>query len=270
MNEHEKTVETNTGYKWWAWIATILLVLSLLGYCTRVSERLIDYKNRGKNTIEQGYENSKENFQDRHDANRDLGGKNKISNYYTKLPSNKYYIRIDESLYGLSKRWHVSVPDIVAKNPDLANQSPSKPIDHGEVVNVPDGTNIQGFEAEVVRLTNDARKAQGLAPLKANNGQLNKSAHAKSQAMSDSGQFSHTTSKYGDPFQQMKSFGISYSYAAENIATGQKTPKEVVDAWLNSSGHRQNIMNPNLDTIGVGYVHDKGHDAYWTQQFIGN
>ena len=63
----------------------------------------------------------------------------------------------------------------------------------------------------------------------------------------------------------MKSFGISYRSAGENIAMGYKTPEAVVDGWMNSSGHRANILNSSFTKIGVGYVKD-GH--YWTQIFI--
>lgn len=78
--------------------------------------------------------------------------------------------------------------------------------------------------------------------------------------------FSHTSPTYGSPFDMMKKFGISFRTAGENIAMGQRTPEEVVNAWMNSSGHRQNILNPNFTHIGVGYV-ENGN--YWTQMFIG-
>jgi uncharacterized protein YkwD len=64
----------------------------------------------------------------------------------------------------------------------------------------------------------------------------------------------------------MKSFGITYRSAGENIARGQRSPKEVVTAWMNSAGHRANILNASFTQIGVGYVAD-GH--YWTQMFLG-
>ena len=63
----------------------------------------------------------------------------------------------------------------------------------------------------------------------------------------------------------MKKFGISYTSAGENIAQGQRTPEEVVQAWMNSAGHRANILNNGFTHIGVGYV-ESGN--YWTQQFI--
>ena len=64
----------------------------------------------------------------------------------------------------------------------------------------------------------------------------------------------------------MRSFGITYKTAGENIAMGYSSAQKVMQGWMNSSGHRANILNPSFTQIGVGYVAD-GH--YWTQQFIG-
>jgi uncharacterized YkwD family protein len=124
---------------------------------------------------------------------------------------------------------------------------------------------LSAFEQQVVDLTNQERAKNGLSPLKADV-ELSKVARAKSQDMADNGYFDHNSPTYGSPFDMMKSFGISYQTAGENIAQGQKTPEEVVQAWMNSQGHRENIMNPDYTNIGVGYV-ENGN--YWTQQFIG-
>ncbi|WP_077304427.1 CAP domain-containing protein [Terribacillus halophilus] len=124
---------------------------------------------------------------------------------------------------------------------------------------------LSAFEQQVVELTNQEREKAGLSPLKADV-ELSKVARAKSQDMADNGYFDHNSPTYGSPFDMMKSFGISYQTAGENIAQGQKTPEEVVQAWMNSQGHRENILNPDYTNIGVGYV-ENGN--YWTQQFIG-
>ncbi|PAD21226.1 CAP domain-containing protein [Terribacillus saccharophilus] len=124
---------------------------------------------------------------------------------------------------------------------------------------------LSAFEQQVVDLTNKEREKAGLKALKADT-ELSKVARAKSKDMADNGYFDHNSPTYGSPFDMMKSFGISYKTAGENIAQGQKTPEEVVKAWMNSQGHRENILNPDYTNIGVGYV-ENGN--YWTQQFIG-
>ncbi len=125
-------------------------------------------------------------------------------------------------------------------------------------------SSLSAFETKVVELTNVERSKAGLKPFKTNN-ELSKVSRIKSQDMTDKNYFDHNSPTYGSPFDMMKKFGISYKTAAENIAKGQKTPEEVVKAWMNSSGHRANILNSNLDQIGVGF--DSRSNA-WTQMFI--
>ncbi|NLA72770.1 MAG: secretion protein, partial [Clostridiales bacterium] len=126
-------------------------------------------------------------------------------------------------------------------------------------------TTQNSFESQVVALVNKERAKQGLNPLTVNK-KLSDVARIKSQDMHDKKYFSHNSPTYGSPFEMMKSFGISYKTAGENIAMGYTTPEKVMDGWMNSSGHRANILNASFTQIGVGYVAD-GH--YWTQQFIG-
>jgi len=126
-------------------------------------------------------------------------------------------------------------------------------------------TALNAYENKVFELTNVERTKNGLKPFTLNV-ELSKVARIKSQDMTDKNYFDHNSPTYGSPFDMMKKFGISYSYAAENIAKGQKTPEEVVTAWMNSAGHRANILNPNLTQIGVGY---DSRANTWTQQFIG-
>ncbi|WP_462408614.1 CAP domain-containing protein [Neobacillus sp. Marseille-QA0830] len=124
---------------------------------------------------------------------------------------------------------------------------------------------LSAYEQKVVDLTNQERTKNGLSALKVDT-TLSKMAHEKSRDMSANNYFSHTSPTYGSPFDMMKQYGITYNYAGENIAMGQQTPEEVVNAWMNSEGHRANILNPNFNYIGVGYVADGN---YWTQEFIG-
>ncbi len=79
-----------------------------------------------------------------------------------------------------------------------------------------------------------------------------------------SGYFDHTSPKYGSPFDMMDAYHITYLYAGENIAKGQRSAEEVVKDWMNSPGHRANILNPKYTLIGVGY-----YNGFWVQEFIG-
>ncbi|MEH7115961.1 CAP domain-containing protein [Neobacillus vireti] len=124
---------------------------------------------------------------------------------------------------------------------------------------------LSAFEQKVVDLTNQERAKNGLQALKVDPA-LSKMAHEKARDMSANNYFSHTSPTYGSPFDMMKKYGITYNYAGENIAMGQQTPEEVVKAWMNSEGHRKNILSPNFNYIGVGY---DAQGNYWAQDFIG-
>ena len=126
-------------------------------------------------------------------------------------------------------------------------------------------TSVLDYEQQVVTLVNAERAKYGLAALTLDE-TLCGYARVKSQDMHDQGYFSHTSPTYGSPFDMMRSFGVSYRSAGENIAMGYSTPEAVVAAWMNSEGHRANILSANYTTLGVGYVEDGG---YWTQWFIG-
>jgi len=124
---------------------------------------------------------------------------------------------------------------------------------------------ITETEQKVIELTNAERRKNGLSDLKADSA-LSNVAREKSKDMKAKNYFSHTSPTYGSPFDMMRDFGITYNTAGENIAMGQRSPEEVVQAWMNSEGHRKNILNGNFTHIGVGYVEDGN---YWTQMFIG-
>lgn len=119
------------------------------------------------------------------------------------------------------------------------------------------------FATQVVKLVNAERAKAGLNAL-TSDALLDKVAVAKVKDMSNNNYFDHQSPTYGSPFDMMKQFGVTYSYAGENIAQGQKTPQEVVTAWMNSEGHRANILSKNFTHIGVGF-----YNGYWAQEFIG-
>lgn len=149
-----------------------------------------------------------------------------------------------------------------------AEKPAEKPVDQPSNNN--QGSNlddVNSIEKEVVRLVNIERGKNGLKALEID-AELSKVARTKSKDMADKGYFSHTSPTYGSPFDMMKKFGIKYSYAGENIAKGQPTAESVVKAWMNSEGHRANILSKNFTKIGVGYYKDSKGTAYWTQMFI--
>ena len=123
---------------------------------------------------------------------------------------------------------------------------------------------LSKFENDVVTLTNKERQQAGLSALQIDS-KLSQVAREKSNDMQRKGYFSHTSPTYGSPFDMMRDFGVTYQAAGENIAQGQTSPEEVVQAWMNSQGHRENILNPNFTHIGVGYDPQGQH---WTQMFI--
>ncbi|MCG8485561.1 MAG: CAP domain-containing protein, partial [Clostridia bacterium] len=131
----------------------------------------------------------------------------------------------------------------------------------------PSTDEIAQFEQEVVRLVNVERINADLEPLN-HNVDLSSVARTKSQDMVDNSYFSHTSPTYGSPFDMMKSFGINYSYAGENIAMGQATPEAVVKSWMNSDGHKRNILSANFTDLGVGLAKNNNGTPYWTQMFI--
>lgn len=124
---------------------------------------------------------------------------------------------------------------------------------------------ISNIAQQVIDLTNAQRRQNGLPDLKADT-QLTGVAQKKSEDMQQKHYFSHTSPTYGSPFDMMRDFGVTYTSAGENIAQGQPTPQEVVQAWMNSEGHRKNILSNNFTHIGIGY---EQNGNYWTQMFIG-
>ena len=141
---------------------------------------------------------------------------------------------------------------------------PAPPIVPEPPVNNP---TLNEFEQRVVDLVNKERQAAGLAPLKVNV-KLSELARVKAAYMRDNNYFSHNSPVHGSPFDMMKAFGINYTAAGENIAKGQQSPESVMKAWMNSSGHRANILNSKYDQIGVGFVKDSRGNTYWVQEFM--
>lgn len=166
------------------------------------------------------------------------------------------------------------VPDTEVPEQPEAPDVPDIPVlpEKPEVPDTDNGGNqgnnqLSAYEQQVVDLVNKERAAAGLTALKANT-KLADVAEKKAEDMRDKNYFSHTSPTYGSPFDMMKQFGITYKSAGENIAKGQKTPQSVMNGWMNSQGHKENILSSKYTEIGVGYVTDNSGNTYWVQMFI--
>ena len=168
-----------------------------------------------------------------------------------------------DTMWKIASNYQVGTSEIIQANPQVSNPDLIYP---GQVVCIPQlDSSVASYEHEVVRLVNEIRQQNGLKPL-TENWELSRVARYKSQDMLDNRYFSHTSPTYGSPFQMIKAFGLSYRTAGENIAKGYASPQAVVNGWMNSSGHRANILNVSYTQIGIGYV---AQGNYWTQMFVG-
>lgn len=175
-----------------------------------------------------------------------------------------YTVKAGDSVWKIATRYQIGVSEIVNAN-NLKNPSYIYP---GEKLIIPQlDPRVVSFQNQVVALTNQQRARYGLPPLKMN-WELQRMARIKSEDMRTRNYFDHMSPSYGSPFTMMSSFGIHYSYAGENIAAGQPSPQAVVNAWMQSPGHRANILNKNYTQIGCGVAFGGSYTVYWTQEFI--
>lgn len=168
-----------------------------------------------------------------------------------------------DSMWKIAVKYQVGLYELIRANPQIKNPSLIYP---KQKITIPDITE-KSFESQVIQLVNNERARYGLKPL-THNWELSRVARYKSMDMRDRNYFSHNSPIYGDPFKMIKSFGITYTAAGENIAQGQATPREVVNSWMNSEGHRANILSSSFTEIGVGYASGGTGRHYWTQMFI--
>ena len=122
-------------------------------------------------------------------------------------------------------------------------------------------------EKEVFDLINNQRTQNGLSALKLDTETL-RVARIKAQDMVDNNYFSHNSPTYGLPFQMLNSFKISYKTAGENIA-GNSSNSAAVTAWMNSSGHKANILNSSFNYTGIGVVKGSKYGKIYVQLFLG-
>ena len=127
-----------------------------------------------------------------------------------------------------------------------------------------DTQELSEYVREVARLVNEERKKNGLSALEL---RVDISKAAQIRAAETEVSFSHTRPDGRSFSSVLNDNGISYRMSGENIAWGQKTPEEVMIGWMNSEGHRANILNPNYTSIGIGYYQNARGVNYWTQIF---
>ena len=128
------------------------------------------------------------------------------------------------------------------------------------------GSSNQSYAEQVVKLVNQERAKAGLQPLS-----INRSVEAAAlvRAKETEKSFSHTRPDGRNFSTAMTEKGVSYRTSGENIAWGQRTPEQVMNGWMNSSGHRANILSSKYTSIGVGFYRASSGKTYWTQLFIG-
>ena len=192
-----------------------------------------------------------------------------------------------DSMWRIAERYKIPFHEILELN-KRHHRNPHR-IHPNDKVHLPDGStgtytdqsstedNIQEGSEEIqssptqaeaiLKLVNQERSNAGLAPLKLSD-QLTNIANTKAKDMADKRYFSHNSPTYGSPFEMLQQFGVNYSYAGENIAAGQQTAEEVMKDWMNSSGHRANILNKNYTQLGVGFCNGGQYGTEWVQLFI--
>ena len=172
-----------------------------------------------------------------------------------------HVVQYNDTLWKIAVKYQIGVKEIIEANSQLPNPDLIYP---NQKINIPSIDQTKGVETAVLSLVNQQRQNQGLKPLQMD-WELQRVARTKACDMAQKGYFSHTSPTYGSPFDMMKQFGITFKSAGENIAQGQRTPQEVMDAWMKSQGHRENILKPDFTHIGVGYCQQGNH---WVQMFI--
>lgn len=153
-------------------------------------------------------------------------------------------------------------------NPTGTEKSPATPTGAPTATNTPTGSGTLSSQgSRILQLANAERAKVGSKALKSNT-ELNKLATMKSQDIVEKNYFSHQSPTYGSPFDMMKTYGVSYMYAGENLAIDSGADK-AHNAWMNSEGHKKNLLNPDFTEIGIG-LYPKGNGSYaYTQMFIG-
>lgn len=155
-------------------------------------------------------------------------------------------------------------PDI--NNPETETPETNAPETNAPETNAPETDGSQDVSAarKVADLVNQERAKAGLAPLEV---KVNLQTAAQVRAKEIEKSFSHTRPNGSSFSTVLAENGVDYRGSGENIAWGQRSPEEVMNGWMNSDGHRANILNKNFKYIGVGYHVNSNGTGYWTQLF---
>lgn len=176
-----------------------------------------------------------------------------------------YIVQTDSDYVGAVSRKYVRA--IYPSSSGSSNSGTGGSSSSGNTSSSTETSNMNSDEKEVFDLINKQRTNNGLAALK-NDSEVQRVARIKAQDMVDNNYFSHTSPTYGSPFDMLKSFKISYETAGENIA-GNSSNSSAVTAWMNSSGHKANILNSNFNYTGIGVVSSPKYGKMYVQLFIG-
>lgn len=176
-----------------------------------------------------------------------------------------YIVQTDSDYVGAVSRKYVRA--IYPSSSGSSNSGTGGSSSSGNTSSSTETSNMNSDEKEVFDLINKQRTNNGLAALK-NDSEVQRVARIKAQDMVDNNYFSHTSPTYGSPFDMLKSFKISYKTAGENIA-GNSSNSSAVTAWMNSSGHKANILNSNFNYTGIGVVSSPKYGKMYVQLFIG-
>lgn len=175
-----------------------------------------------------------------------------------------YIVQTDSDYVGAVSRKYVRA--IYPSSSGSSNSGTGGSSSSGNTSSSTETSNMNSDEKEVFDLINKQRTNNGLAALK-NDSEVQRVARIKAQDMVDNNYFSHTSPTYGSPFDMLKSFKISYKTAGENIA-GNSSNSSAVTAWMNSSGHKANILNSNFNYTGIGVVSSPKYGKMYVQLFI--
>ena len=178
---------------------------------------------------------------------------------------NWYIVQVEGDYVGAVSKQYVKA--VYPNSGGSTSGSGSTGSSTGGSSNTTNKSGLTADELEVFNLINEQRTKNGLSALKIDS-EVQKVARIKAKDMVNNNYFSHTSPTYGSPFDMLNSFKVSYKTAGENIA-GNSSNSAAVTAWMNSSGHKANILNSSFNYTGIGVVNGSKYGKIYVQMFIG-